>query len=266
MLKRGHDLPDALIRARYEQLAGLGGLGPEFIRRVLGLAGDLGGLRILDVGCGRGELLEALAARFDCELTGVDFAPARLAHATSARPIRLWTHDLARPLPFADGRFDVVFCTETLEHLKRPEVCLGEIRRVLSADGRLIVSVPNATGFFPFNRLAWLIPGRWLRGRLLPYEHPDNTEQPIDTCLDYGEIVALVGASGFEIEARAGYRYLRYLELLPVVRWAWGAVYPIVEPWLGRVGGKRLAYNLILRCRKAPEATRGYSGSGAAAV
>lgn len=252
MLKTGHDLPDAEILARYERLTGRGGLGPEFVARVLGLAGDLTGRRVLDVGCGRGELLRAAAGRFECALTGVDFAANRLAAAAdNGWAIRLVAHDLARPLPFPDAAFDVVFCTETLEHLKRPAACLAEIRRVLAVEGRLVLSVPNATGFFPFNRLSWLVPGRWLRGRLLPYEHPDNTDQPIDTCFEYREIVELVTAAGFAIEARVGYRYFRYLQMLPIVRSAYAAVCPAVEPWLERAGAQRFAYNLILRCRRA---------------
>ena len=255
MLKTGHALADAEIRARYERLAGLGGLGPEFVARVLALAGDLTGRRVLDGGCGRGELLQTAAARFDCELTGADFAAPRLAEAgRGPRPIRLVVHDLARPLAFADGAFDVVFCTETLEHLKRPELCLGEIRRVLAADGRLVVSIPNATGFFPFNRLAWLVPGRWLRGRLLPYEHPANTTQPIDTSFDYDEIIALVRGAGFEIEACAGYRYFRYLQMLPLVGPVYVGASAVVERWLPRLGGQRFAYNLILRCRRGAAA------------
>ncbi len=245
MLKTGHELPDAEIRLRYERLTWRGGLGPEFVVRVLALAGDLHGRRVLDVGCGTGDLLRAAAQRSDGLLVGVDFAVARLARAAGGhRRIHLVQHDLAQPLPFASASFDVVFCTETLEHLKHPEACLAEIRRVLHPAGRLVVSVPNATGFFPFNRLAPLVPGRWMRGRLLPYEHPDNT------CFDYGEIRRLVRDAGFEIERCAGYRYLRYLQLLPLVRSVYGVVYPLVERCFPRLGAVRFAYNLILRCRR----------------
>ena len=249
MLKTGHELTDAEIRERYERLPGRGSLGPAFIARVLGLAGDLTGRHVLDLGCGRGELLRTAAERFERSLTGVDWAAPRLAAAGgSRRPVRLVTHDLARPLPFPAGAFDVIFCTETLEHLKAPAACLVEMRRVLTPGGRLIVSVPNATGFFPFSRLGWLVRGRWLRTRLLPYEYPGNTDQPIDTCFDYAEIMALVREAGLTVEARTGYRYFRYLELLPVARAVWGAVGPALEERLERRGAQRFAYNLILRC------------------
>ncbi|MGH7279353.1 MAG: class I SAM-dependent methyltransferase, partial [Candidatus Rokuibacteriota bacterium] len=80
MLRTGHDRSDAEIRDRYAALAHRGGLGPEFLRRVVALAGDMGRARILDVGCGTGDLLAALAARGpDSRLWGVDISSARLA-------------------------------------------------------------------------------------------------------------------------------------------------------------------------------------------
>lgn len=254
MLKTGHDLSDDEIRVRYDALTHRGGLGPEFIRRVLALAGDLTGLRILDVGCGKGELLAEIAAHFPTsELYGVDLSTARLREAAERAGLRvtLAEADIQNSIPFPAVFFHRIFCTEALEHLKEPERCLAEMRRVLKADGRVIVTVPNATGFAPFHRLAPLIPGRWLRGRLLPYEHPSNTDQPIDTCFVYGEIMRLIRAGGFEVEAIHGYRYLRYLQLLPLVRDLYGWVYPAVERVLPALSGQRFAYNLLLRCRKS---------------
>lgn len=254
VLKTGHHLSDEEIRARYEALTHRGGLGPEFIRRVLILAGDLTGLRILDVGCGEGQLLAEIATRYPTgHLYGVDFSTARLhAAADRAGPkVTFLEADVQKALPFPDAFFDRVFCMETLEHLKAPERCLREISRILKPDGQAILTIPNATGFAPFHHLGPLIPGRWLKEKLLPYEHPANTDQPIDTCFVYREILELVQAGGLEVEAIVGYRYFRYLQMLPLVRNFYHWVYPAVEWVMPRVGGVRFAYNLILRCRRA---------------
>jgi SAM-dependent methyltransferase len=253
VLKTGHQLDDATLRTRYESLAQRGGLGPAFAQRVIALAGPPAAGRAADVGCGTGELLGELAAAAAwrrSSLYGVDFAASRLRTAASVtRRVRLIDADLGAALPFADRAFDVVFCTEVLEHLKDPIRCLREIRRVLAPAGRLALSVPNATGFAPFHRLGPLVPGAWLRGKLLPYEHPENTDQPIDTCWTYGEIVALVRAGGFVIEAWDGMAYFRYLEMLPIVREVWRPVVPAAERLLPRLGAHRFAYHVLLRCR-----------------
>lgn len=253
MLKTGHHLSDEEIRSGYEALVGRGGLGGEFVERVLALAGDLTGQKVLDVGCGKGELLAEIGARFPgSDLSGVDFSTARLRDASRRVGLRvtLKEADIQKALPFPDASFDRIFCTETLEHLKDPHRCLREMGRILKADGRAILTVPNATGFAPFHRLGSLIPGRWLRGKLLPYEHPSNTDQPIDTCFTFQEILRLVRAGGFDVEATRGYRHFRYLQMLPVVRDLYRWIYPGVEWALPKLCGERFAYNLLLRCRK----------------
>lgn len=255
MLRTGHHLDATTIRTRYETLAHRGGLGADFAQRVIALAGRPAG-RVADIGCGTGELLRELATAWpDSMLYGVDFAASRLRTAASlARRVTLIDADLGAALPFADRSFDVVFSTEVLEHLKDPLRCLREIRRVLRPGGRLTLSVPNATGFAPFHRLGALVPGAWLRGKLLPYEHPANTDQPIDTCWTYGEIVALVRAGGFSIEACDGMAYFRYLEMLPILRDLWRPVAPAAARLLPRLGAGRFAYHVLLRCRPDPGA------------
>ena len=252
MLRTGHDLPDAEIRRRYDELPHLGGLGPEFLHRVLDVAGDLRGARVLDLGCGRGELLAAIGRRWPtASVYGLDVSVVRGTGSDSAADARVVAADLMDAAPFRPGSFDRVFCLETLEHLKAPERCLAEIVRLLAPRGRAIISVPNAAGFAPFHRLGAVIPGRWLRGKLLPYEHPTNTEQPIDTCLDFAEILGLVRGAGLEVEAIRGWRYFRYLEMLPGARRLYPWLGHVFEHAMPRVGGARFAYNVIVRCRPA---------------
>lgn len=102
--------------------------------------------RVLDVGCGSGYLLGQVAA-FGATLAAVDIAASRLEKASSrlerigaSADLRL---GVAEDLGFEDDSFDVVFCSEVLEHLQHPEAGLAEIRRVLKPGGRAILSVPN---------------------------------------------------------------------------------------------------------------------------
>ena len=95
--------------------------------------------RVLDLGCGEGVLLEALASRLpESHLIGLDaVAPPQ---ATRWSPV---TGDIATRLPFTDSTFDVVVAGEVLEHVPQPDLMLAEIRRLLTHHGRLVLSTPN---------------------------------------------------------------------------------------------------------------------------
>ena len=103
------------------------------------------GERVLDVGCGSGYLLGEVS-RHTADLSGVDIAESRIGKAKSRLAALGATADLrqgtAETLPFDDASFDVVFCSEVLEHLPEPGAGLAEIRRVLKPGGRTILSVP----------------------------------------------------------------------------------------------------------------------------
>ena len=55
--------------------------------------------------------------------------------------------DFATELPFGDASVDVVVAGETLEHMPYPPVFLGEVRRVLTAGGLFVGSVPNTSRY-----------------------------------------------------------------------------------------------------------------------
>ena len=52
--------------------------------------------------------------------------------------------DANAPLPFADASFDLVWCSEVIEHLEQPAASLAELRRVTKPGGELVLTTPNS--------------------------------------------------------------------------------------------------------------------------
>ncbi len=94
----------------------------------------------LDLGCGDGAVSSAVQAE---RLTLADVSPVALERARARLPeaeaIEL---DPDAPLPFPDGAFDLVACTETLEHVRDVQLLLSEVRRVLRPGGALALTTP----------------------------------------------------------------------------------------------------------------------------
>ena len=109
---------------------------------MLSLAGDVDGRRILDAGCGSGPLSAALRDR-GAIMTGFDLSTAmiELARRRLGEDADLTVADLAKPLPYADAAFDDVVASLVLHYLEDWTEPLAELRRVLKAGGRLILSV-----------------------------------------------------------------------------------------------------------------------------
>jgi 2-polyprenyl-3-methyl-5-hydroxy-6-metoxy-1,4-benzoquinol methylase len=100
--------------------------------------------RALDMGCGAGIVMDRLK-ELGFNVTGVDINPenAIMRGHTVARV------DLnSETLPFEDGYFDLLLCTEVLEHLFYPHLVLREARRVLTRQGYAIFSLPNEYHIF----------------------------------------------------------------------------------------------------------------------
>lgn len=106
------------------------------------------GGRILEVGCGRGITLPALAAALKpARLVGLDLNFARLLDAADRLADRhvqadLWQADV-RALPFPDGSFDMVIDFGTCYHIGNAQRALREIVRVLSPGGLFVYQTPS---------------------------------------------------------------------------------------------------------------------------
>ncbi|MDA0182505.1 class I SAM-dependent methyltransferase [Solirubrobacter phytolaccae] len=92
--------------------------------------------RVLDYGCGTGRFLALLD-----DGAGVEIAEHAVerARATGA-DVRLLETD--GTIPFGHGEFDLVWCSEVLEHIPDVAFALSELRRVLKPGGRLLLTVP----------------------------------------------------------------------------------------------------------------------------
>ena len=111
------------------------------------------GQRLLDLGCGEGRhsILAYLHAKvsvvaLDISHEDLSTAVTRLADFEDAdddarRMLPCQASGLN--LPFADHTFDVIVCSEVLEHVPDYQRVLAEIRRVLKPGGQLAVSVPR---------------------------------------------------------------------------------------------------------------------------
>lgn len=110
------------------------------------MAAELGGLAddspVLEVGCGDASFTTELA-KYSRRVTALDISAGQIAENAARLPgITFRQHDVSERLPFADGAFAVIWCSEVLEHLFDPAYALREMHRVLRPGGRLLVTVP----------------------------------------------------------------------------------------------------------------------------
>ena len=122
---------------------------------VLGMLGHAGA--VLDVACGSSKILEALPHAVGLDLS---FKPLRFRKQTN----RLVVNGDVHALPFADGAFDAVICSEMLEHVPFDSRIFTELGRVLRPGGTLIVGTPD------YGRWQWPFI-EWWYNRLLPGAH-----------------------------------------------------------------------------------------------
>ncbi len=133
-----------LVRREYVSEKGLAGRaaayqwaeGPDPREIALEAIAEACPARVLEVGCGRGELAERLVGDFGVEVVAVDQSE-QMVELTRARGIDARVGDVQK-LPFSDGEFDCAVAAWMLYHVPDLDRGLAELARVLRPGGRLV--------------------------------------------------------------------------------------------------------------------------------
>lgn len=145
-------------------------------------------VRVLDLGCGNGALLETLIERQSCRALGVE-NDLEDFHECVARGVPVTHGDLEQELrETGDDSFDWAVLSLTLQAVKHPEQVLVEMKRVAP---RLIVSLPNF-GHWRLRR-DLLLKGRMPITPSLPYEWYDTPNIHLCTLRDFERLAGELG-------------------------------------------------------------------------
>ncbi len=154
-------------------------------------------LRVLDIGCGSGRHIGAMCQYDNLMLVGADrnyrdlsAVPERIdaierMGLRGINTIRLCIAD-ALALPFKDRCFDVVVCSEVLEHINDHHAVVGELARVIKPKGTLAVSAPR---YWP-ERICWMLSDAY-----------HQTEGGHVRIYRPRQLAALVQSAGFKLRA-----------------------------------------------------------------
>jgi ubiquinone/menaquinone biosynthesis C-methylase UbiE len=156
----------------------------------------------LDAGCGDGRHLAALAAELPPRRAGVDLSE-RILETARARVDADFRQASLEELPFAAGEFDLVLCSQVIEHVPDAERAVAELHRVLKAGGTLVISTDNERNTVtrvlnaPRNAVVRALRLRGARGRIESPATPYTRET----------FRALLERGGFTVERVETFRF-----------------------------------------------------------
>jgi SAM-dependent methyltransferase len=180
---------DGRLRRRASAYTGVT-TGIDARERLVGAVTDARPRRVLEVGCGWGELAEWIARATEAEVVAIDLSP-RMVELAGARGVDARLADV-QSLPFDDAEFDVVVAAWMLYHVPDLDRGLAEISRVLRPGGRLVAVTNSRFHLLELRELVGSGPSSlkfsredgetWLRERFAVVERHD-----IDGLLEFAD-------------------------------------------------------------------------------
>lgn len=118
------------------------------VRKIIHEIGNVKGKKVLDVGCEAGYVSMKIAER-GAHITSIDVCEPALEQFRAKIKGKHYEQSItimnamAHKMPFEDNSFDVVVCTEVIEHMPEVDTCFAEMHRVLKPGGKLVITFPN---------------------------------------------------------------------------------------------------------------------------
>ncbi|MCU0559375.1 MAG: methionine biosynthesis protein MetW [Desulfobacterales bacterium] len=202
--------------------------GPNFIRYDLQIIASWiePGARVLDLGCGEGDLLQHLIAQKGVAGTGIEHNEEKVARCIE-KGLSVLQGDINREiLDYPRNAFDYVILSQTLQQVYEPAAL---IRTMLHVGRRGIVSFPNFSHWRL--RLQLLLTGYAPVSRQLPYQWYDTPNIRVITLKDFKKFADAVGLRVLKeaaINTNSQDRYGRTTRLLPNLRATYG-IYMITK-------------------------------------
>ena len=179
-------------------------------------------LRILEIGCGAGLLCFDLAHSAKT-VVGIDISHFVLDFANNVKEYLqcdnvFFQQGDAEHLAFADNTFDIVVCSEVLEHVLEPQRALAEMRRITKLDGTVILTTPCAISLSDvcMNLLRLICPSiesekdvhfdkkTYLALQRQGKQHNTETFLRVHTRFHYKKLLTMIQHTGFEVQQAVG--------------------------------------------------------------